>query len=420
MITRPKGTYDLFNENSIIYDYALTVFKGVCEINNYRFMKTPIFECSELFHRSVGETSDIIKKETYDFQDKKGRNITLRPEGTAGIVRSVIENKLYANNSGYLKYYYYGPMFRYERPQAGRYREFNQFGVEVFGEMNPYIDAEVINLGVKYFQTLGIEKIKIKINNLSSKEDRNKYRNALVDYMKTYKSEMCDDCTERLEVNPLRILDCKIDAEKEFLKNAPKISDYICEESKNYFKQLLEALDNLEIEYQIDDSLVRGLDYYDYTVFEFITEDKTLNGASTICGGGRYNNLVNNLGGPSLNGVGFAIGYERLQEILKTLNLTPKEDSVEIYVIPINDNQLEDAFVISTMLKDSGFKTELDYRKTNIKNKFAEANKQKTQYIVTIGEEEQKNYSVKLKDAYTGEERVIKVNDLIDELNTLI
>ena len=420
MLTKPKGTYDLYGSDSVIYDYALTVFKGICEINNYNFMKTPIFESSELFHRGVGETTDIIKKETYDFKDKKDRNLTLRPEGTAGIARSVIENKLYANNSGYLKYYYYGPMFRYERPQAGRFREFNQFGVEVFGEMNPFIDAEVINIGVKYFQTLGIENIKIKINNLSCKEDREKYRNALVKYMEEHKDELCEDCLERLSTNPLRILDCKIDAEKEFLKISPKISDYVSNDSKEYFNKLLNLLDNLEIEYQVDDNLVRGLDYYDYAVFEFITEDENLSGASTICGGGRYNNLITTLGGPELNGVGFAIGYERLQEILKTLNLTPKEDNIEIYIIPVSEEQLEDAFLVSTMLKDGGFKTEIDYRNTNVKNKFAQANKLNPNYIVTIGEEEQKEYKVKLKDALTGEEKTICINDLLDELNTLI
>ena len=420
MLTKPKGTYDLYGNDSLIYDYALTVFKGICEINNYGFMKTPTFEVSELYHRGVGETTDIIKKETYDFVDKKGRNLTLRPEGTAGIVRSVIENKLYANNNGYLKYYYYGPMFRYERPQSGRFREFNQFGIEVFGEMNPFIDAEVINLGVKYFETLGIENIKIKINNLSSKEDREKYRAALVEYMKSHKDELCEDCKERLETNPLRILDCKTDSDKQILLNAPKIKNYVSEDSKKYFNELLEALDNLEIDYEIDDNLVRGLDYYDYAVFEFISEDDNLNGASTICGGGRYNNLVSTLDGPELNGIGFAIGYERLQEILKTLDLTPKIDPIEVYVVPVTEEQLSDAFVIATTLKDSGFKTELDYRKTNVKNKFSVANKLGTNYIITIGEEEQSTYTVKLKDAITGEEKTIKVNDLIDELNTLI
>lgn len=417
MITKPKGTYDLLGTSSQIYDYALETFKGICEINNYNFIKTPIFESTELFHRGVGETTDIVTKETYDFLDKKGRNMTLRPEGTAGIVRSVIENKLYANTSSYLKYYYYGPMFRYERPQKGRYREFNQFGVEVFGPMNPYIDAEVINLGVKYFQILGLNNIKIKINNLGSKEDREKYRKELIEYMSNYKDELCSDCLERLEKNPLRILDCKVDADKDFLKNAPKISNYLSKESKDYFNELLSNLEALEIEYELDDNLVRGLDYYDYAVFEFITDDEKLEGSNTICGGGRYNGLVKNLDGPNLNGIGFAIGYERLGEIIESLNLVPKSDNLDVYIVPISTDQLSDALIIGSMLKDAGYKTEIDYRDMNIKNKFSQANKLETAYIITIGEEEIKNYSVKLKDAKTGEEYTVGINNLVDELD---
>ena len=420
MITKPKGTYDLLGSDTFIYDYALDTFRGMCELNNYEFMKTPTFEASELYHRGIGETTDIVKKETYDFQDKKGRDMTLRPEGTAGIVRSVIENKLYANNSGYLKYFYYGPMFRYERPQSGRFREFNQFGVEVFGKMNPYIDAEVINLGVKYFQTLGIENIKIKLNNLSNKNDRMAYKEALVKHMAKYKDELCADCLERLEKNPLRILDCKIDGDKDFFKDAPKISDYVSEESKAYFNELLETLDSLEINYEIDEGLVRGLDYYDYVVFEFVTEDKHLSGASTICGGGRYNEMVKELGGPELNGIGFALGYERLQEILKTLELVPQKSPLDVYVIPVTKEQLSDAFIVGTMLKDAGYKTEIDYRDVSLKNKFGEANKSGTNFIVTLGEEEVKSYSVKLKDAKTGEEKTFGINNLVDELDISI
>lgn len=416
MITKPKGTYDLLGKDAFIYEYAVDTFRGICELNNYGLLKTPVFEASELFHRGIGETTDIVKKETYDFKDKKGRDMTLRPEGTAGVVRSVIENKLYANTNGYIRYFYYGPMFRYERPQSGRFREFNQFGVEVFGKMNPYIDAEVINLGYKFFQTLGIENIKIKINNLSSKDDRMAYKKALVDYMSQFKDDLCSDCLERLEKNPLRILDCKVDSDKDFFKGAPKISDYVSEESKSYFKEILEILDTLEINYEIDDGLVRGLDYYDYVVFEYFTEDKHLEGAGTICGGGRYNGMVKELGGPDLEGVGFALGYERLQEILKSLNLVPEEVPTDIYVIPISKEQLSDAFIVGTMLKDAGYKTEIDYRDTSLKNKFGEANKLGASYIVVMGEEEVKSYSVKLKDAKTGEEKTVGINDLVDEL----
>lgn len=417
MITKAKGTYDLFGVDTKVYDYALDTFKGICSLNNYEFIKTPVFEASELFHRGVGETTDIVKKETYDFQDKKGRDMTLRPEGTAGIVRALIENKLYANTNGYLKYYYYGPMFRYERPQSGRFREFNQFGVEVFGPMSPYIDAEVINLGVKYFEILGIENIKIKINNLGSKQDRENYKEALVKYMEKYKDELCSDCLERLDKNPLRVLDCKIDSNKDFFKGAPKISDYLQEESRVYFKELLENLEALEISYELDDNLVRGLDYYDYAVFEFVTEDVKLNGASTICGGGRYNGLVSALDGPKLAGVGFAIGYERLAEILKTLDLTPGMDYLETYVIPVTQNELSDALIVGTMLKDAGYKTEIDYRDVSVKSKFTMANRMGTDFIVIIGEEEIKKYSVRLKDAKTGEEKLVGINNLVEELD---
>ena len=268
MITKPKGTYDLYGKDAENYRYLLGRFEDVCLVNNYQYMKTPTFESSNLFHRGVGETTDIVTKETYDFKDRGDRDITLRPEGTAGIVRAVIENKLYANTNNYLKYYYYGPMFRYERPQSGRFREFNQFGVEVFGEMNYLVDAEVINLGVMYFESLGIKNIKIKINNLGSKEERKKYRDELVKYMSKYKDSLCEDCLNRLETNPLRILDCKKDSSKEFFKNVPKISDYLSKESKDYFDKLLETLECLQIEYELDETLVRGLDYYDYACMD--------------------------------------------------------------------------------------------------------------------------------------------------------
>ena len=417
MITKPKGTYDLYGEDTKIYDYVLDTFRGECSLNNYEFIKTPIFESSTLFHRGIGETTDIVTKETYDFKDKSGRDLTLRPEGTAGVVRCLIENKLYANTNNYLKYYYYGPMFRYERPQSGRFREFNQFGVEVFGKMNSYIDAEVINLGVKYFLALGIENVKIKINNLGSKSDREKYREALIKYLKPHTDELCEDCKVRLEKNPLRVLDCKIDSDKEFFKNVPKIEDYLCDESKDYFNELLDNLNALEIEYEVDNSLVRGLDYYDYAVFEFVTDDEKLKGASTICGGGRYNDLVSTLGGPDLGGVGFAIGYERLAEIVKTLGLVKTSDPVDVYVAPVTENELSDAFIIGCMLKDAGYKTEIDYRDTSIKNKLSHANKLDVTYFVIVGEEELKHYEVKLKDAVTKEEKLVKINDLVDELN---
>ena len=416
MITKPKGTHDFYGEDASVYRYIADTFANICDLNNYSFIKTPTFESTNLFHRSVGETTDIVTKETYDFKDRGDRDLTLKPEGTAGVVRAVIENKLYANTNNYLKYYYMDSMFRYERPQAGRFREFVQFGVEVFGNHSPYIDAEIINLGVKFLEELKLENISIKINNLGSKEERENYRNALVKYFKQYESEMCEDCKLRLEKNPLRILDCKKDSDKDFIKNSPKISDYLGEESEAYFKELLECLDSLEIKYEIDETLVRGLDYYDYAVFEFMTNNETLEGASTICAGGRYNNLVKNLDGPDLSGCGFAVGVERLMSIIKTLDLVPNSDTVDVYVAPIGENNTADALLIGTNLKDCGFKCEIDYRNTNLKNKLATASKINSKYTVIIGDEEIKNYTVILKDMATKEEKTISINNLADEL----
>ena len=415
MITKPKGTYDLFGKDAENYKYLLTRFEDVCQVNNYQYMKTPVFEASNLFHRGVGETTDIVTKETYDFKDRGDRDITLRPEGTAGVVRALIENKLYANTNNYLKYYYYGPMFRYERPQSGRFREFNQFGIEVFGKKNYLVDAEVINLGVMYFESLGIKNIRIKINNLGTKEERQKYRDELVKYMSNYKDSLCEDCLNRLETNPLRILDCKKDSSKEFFKNVPKISDYLSKESKDYFNKLLEMLECLNIEYEVDENLVRGLDYYDYAVFEFITDDESLSNASTICGGGRYNSLVKTLDGPDMSGVGFAIGFERLNEIVKNIDKEAAINDLEVYVAA-PEEMMDDAFIIGEMLRNSGFVVEIDYRNTKLANKLATASKMNAKYAVMILEEEFKEYKCKLKDLETKEETVVPINDLIDEL----
>lgn len=416
MINKPKGTYDLIKEDALIYNYALEKFITECDLNNYNYIKTPIFESSNLFHRGVGETTDIVTKETYDFKDRGNRDLTLRPEGTAGVVRALIENKLYANTNNYLKYYYYGPMFRYERPQAGRFREFNQFGVEVFGEMNPLLDAEVINLGYKYFKNLKIDNIKIKINNLGSIADRECYKKALVSYMNEHIDDLCEDCKVRLEKNPLRVLDCKVDSNKDYFKKAPKIENYLSDDSKEYFKELLDNLEALEIPYEIDNNLVRGLDYYDYAVFEFVTEDERLAGASTICAGGRYNNLVKNLDGPELNGIGFALGFERLKEIIKALDINVSDNKLEVYVASISNENASDAFIIGTNLKDCGFKVEIDYRDVSLKNKLSNANKMGASYIVIIGPDEIKKFEVRLKDALTKEERLVSINDLADEL----
>ena len=272
MITKPKGTIDVTGNDSILWEYVNSVVATMMSAYNYEYIRTPIFEASELFHRSVGETSDIVKKETYDFKDKGDRNITLRPEGTAGVVRSYIENKLYAEPD-VKKYFYNETMYRYERPQKGRLREFTQFGVEVLGSNDPIIDAEVISLQYRILEALHIENLQVNINSLGDNESRNNYREALVKYLEPNIDKLCPDCQERFKTNPLRILDCKVDKDSEILKNAPKTIDYLNKESKERFDTVLKYLGLLDIDYEVNSNIVRGLDYYDHTVFEIVSLD---------------------------------------------------------------------------------------------------------------------------------------------------
>jgi len=271
MIAKPKGTYDIYGLDAKYYNYINKVFERVCELYNYEFIRTPIFEASELFHRSVGDTSDIVTKETYDFKDRGERNLTLRPEGTAGVVRSFIENKMHGDTIQPKKFYYSGTMYRYERPQAGRYRELSQFGVEALGSDSPIIDAEVISLAYRTLEEMGIENLTVKINTLGDKESRDRYREALVKYLEPHINELCEDCQKRFATNPLRILDCKVDKDSDILKNAPSIMDYLNDESQKRFNKVLEYLTYLDVDVETDSNIVRGLDYYDHTVFEFVS-----------------------------------------------------------------------------------------------------------------------------------------------------
>ena len=320
MIAKPKGTVDITGSDAILWEYVNSVVATMCSAYNYEFIRTPIFEASELFHRSVGESSDIVKKETYDFQDKGGRNITLRPEGTAGVVRSYIENKLYASPD-IKKYYYNGTMYRYERPQKGRLREFTQFGVEVLGGSDPIIDAEVISLQYRILEALHIGNLQVNINSLGDNESRDNYKNALVKYLEPHINDLCEDCRERFKTNPLRILDCKVDKDSDILKNAPKTIDYLNKESKERFDTVLKYLGLLDIDYEVNPNIVRGLDYYDHTVFEIVSLDNEETKANVLGGGGRYNKLIKELDGPESYGIGFACGMDRVVDTLKEIEL---------------------------------------------------------------------------------------------------
>lgn len=417
MIVKPKGTYDLIGVEAKKMQYINDVLASICEKYNYEFIRTPVFEASEVFHRSVGESSDIVTKETYDFKDRGDRNITLRPEGTAAVIRSYIENKMYGRDIQPVKLYYNEMMYRYERPQAGRLREFNQFGVEVLGCDDPFIDAEVISLAYNIYKILGLKNLKVNINTLGDKESRDNYREALVKYFEPHIKDMCADCQERLKKNPLRILDCKVDAEKDIMKNAPKTLDYLNEESKQRFEKIQEYLDLMDIEYEVNPSIVRGLDYYCHTVFE-LEMLGDFGAQNVIAAGGRYNGLSEMLDGPEAPGIGFAMGLERTLLALESDGVNiPINDSVDVYVGYVNDEEKETALYLVQELRLNGYIVETDYLHRSLKSQFKSADRFNAKYIIILNSDDIKNYEVKIKDNKTKEEETVKINDLVDYLD---
>ena len=417
MLQKPKGTYDIYGDKAIEVLYLKKLIEALMDKYNASYFETPIFESSELFHRGVGETTDIVSKETYDFKDRGDRNLTLRPEGTAGIVRSFIENKLYADSLP-LKAWYFGPMFRYERPQAGRYREFYQFGFEAFGSNDPMMDAEVIGIIVNFFNILGLKGIKVNINTLGDKESRENYRKALLDYFKPYLNDLCDDCKKRYEKNPLRILDCKVDRENEIMKNAPKMIDYLNEESKYHFEKVKEYLDALNIDYIVNSNIVRGLDYYTHTVFEVEADIKGFGSQNVLAAGGRYDHLVEFIGGPSIPGVGFALGLERLFLALEKEGIDIKEkEPLDVYIFGASKEEKKYILSLGNTLRMNGFNVEIDYNNKSFKSNFKKADSLLAKYIIIIGEEEVKSKILTVKNNSTKEEYKIKLDELIEFLD---
>lgn len=416
MIIKQKGTYDIYGNEAKKREYVNELLRGICSKYNFTYIETPVFEDSALFHRTVGETSDLVSKETYDFVDRGDRKITLRPEGTASIVRWFIENKLYGNMTEPVKVYYNQKMYRYERPQSGRNREFTQFGVEMLGSDDVLADTEVISLCYQIFNLLGLDTV-IKINSLGDMESRSNYRDALTNYLRPYLNDLCEDCKRRFEINPLRILDCKVDNDSDILKNVPKISDYLNEDSKERFNRLQEQLDLLEVEYVVDDKLVRGLDYYNHTVFEVYIKDGELSNMA-LGGGGRYNNLVETLGGPQIPAVGFAIGYDRLILTLdnKGVNI-PVNDSVDVYIMCVSDSEKDTASYLAQNLRLNGFITETDYLGKGLKGQFKSADRMNAKYLVILNDEDLKNMLVTVKDNVTKEEEKVNINNLVDYLD---
>lgn len=420
MIQKPKGTYDVFGNYGKNIKYIEKIIEALMQKYNYEYVRTPIFESSSLFHRGVGETSDIVSKETYDFIDRGDRNMTLRPEGTAGVVRSYIENKRYGEAIQPIKNWYYGPMYRYERPQSGRFREFYQFGVEVFGSSNPILDAEVISIPVNLYRMLGLKGIKVKINSLGDTETRKNYKEALLNHFKPYLDTLCSDCKERYYKNPLRILDCKVDHELDCMKNAPKIIDYLTEESMNHFNKVKEYLELLEMPYEVDPNIVRGLDYYTNTVFEVEADINGFGSNNVLCGGGRYDKLVETLDGPETKAVGFALGFERLLNALEAENINLDIDTLDLYIIPMSENEKNYAYTLCQNLRLNGFSTDIDYIGRNIKGNFKQADRLGAKYIIIIGEEEINSKIITIKDNIEKKEYKVKEDELIDFLDGVL
>ena len=415
MLQKPKGTYDVYGNMGKKIVYLENLLKALMEKYNYEYVRTPLFESSELFHRGVGETSDIVSKETYDFVDRGERHMTLRPEGTAGVVRSFIENKMYGRADLPVKLWYFGPMYRYERPQSGRYREFYQFGVEAFCSDDPMLDAEIISIPVNFYKLLGLEGIKVNINTLGDTESRLKYRKALINYFRPYIDSLCDDCKARFEKNPLRILDCKVDHDLDIMKNAPKIIDYLNESSRNHFEKVQKYLEALGIDYVVNYSIVRGLDYYTHTVFEVEASVEGFGSQNVLCAGGRYNGLVETIGGPQTPGVGFALGLERLLVALEYEKLEPWEDkTTDFYIAPMDDTCKSYSLKVLNMLRMNGFNGDMDYMNRSLKSNFKQAERLNTKYIIIIGNDEIENNMATIKNNETKESKTVAFDDIVD------
>ena len=412
-----KGTQDFIGVDAMKIRKFESIASLVAKSYGIKEIITPIIEDSNVFVKNVGEDSDIVKKEMYTFLDKGERSITLRPEGTAAIARSFIENKMYAN-PGVTKLFYYGPMFRYERPQTGRYRQFNQFGVEYYGTQAPLMDVEIISSAFAIFKKLGINDIKIKINSIGDSESRKNYSNALKEYFRPYINDFCEDCKRRIDTNPLRILDCKVDNNKddtkEIIKNSPTINNYLTKDSLDYFEYVLKGLDNLNIPYIVDYNLVRGLDYYTDTVFEFVYYNDQGQESLALGGGGRYANLIKDMCGVDVNGMGYAFGVERLINLMDNLGLNDDcIDYCDAVIIGLDYESKLEAFKLAKNLREEGIITEMEYASFSLKSQFKLADRVNARFIIIIGEEERINNVYTVKDKKLNTQENVNKNDIL-------
>lgn len=419
-LQKPKGTQDILPTDSAKWQYVENVARETFKKYNYGEIRTPMFEHYEVISRSVGDTTDIVTKEMYDFHDKGDRHITLRPEGTAPVVRSYVENKLFAPEvQKPVKVYYIGSMFRYERPQAGRLREFHQLGVECFGSKNPATDVETIAMAYQLFNTLGIKNVTLHLNSLGNTESRLAYRQALIDYLTPIRESLSKDSQRRLDENPLRVLDSKEKEDKVAVENAPSILDYLDEESQAHFDEVRAMLESLNIPYVIDTNMVRGLDYYNHTIFEFITTiDKS---ELTICAGGRYDSLVEYFGGPETAGFGFGLGLERLLLVLDKQGITlPVEEGLDVYIAVLGSEANGKALELVQAIRHQGFKAERDYLGRKIKAQFKSADAFKAKTVITLGESELESGRVSVKNNTTREEATVSFEELTENFAAVL
>ncbi|MGF7057324.1 histidine--tRNA ligase [Brassicibacter mesophilus] len=414
----PRGTKDILFSESYKWQYLENLFREICRSFGYKEVRTPVFEHTELFERGVGETTDVVQKEMYTFEDKGGRSITLKPEGTAPVVRSFIENKL-SNAPQPIKMFYITPCFRYERPQAGRLREFHQFGIEVFGSSDPAVDVEVMSLVYTVYRRLGVSGIELRINNIGCPHCRQKYNSVLREFLKDRLEMLCESCKSRYDKNPMRIIDCKNEKCQHEIKDVPLMVDYLCEECNNHFEKVKEYLDVADIKYIVDPKIVRGLDYYTKTAFEFVSSE--IGAQGTVCGGGRYDRLVEELGGSSTPAVGFGMGIERLLLTLDNNNIIiPENKGLDIFIVTIGDKADKEAFKLLLNLRSHGIAADKDYLGRSIKAQFKYSDKIDALYTIVIGDDEIEKDTVTLKNMETGEQQEVQLSKIIEILKSNI
>ena len=412
--TRPKGTNDFLPEDTVKWQYVENILRESAKKYGFEEIRTPIFEATELFLRGVGETTDIVNKEMYTFNDKGNRSITLRPEGTASTARAFIEHKMHGRPMP-VKLYYMGPMFRYERPQKGRFRQFHQFGIEAFGSNDPALDSEIIAFAMEFYRKLGLTGLKVRLNSVGCPKCRAEHKAKLQEMLRPHLDELCEDCRSRFEKNPLRIFDCKNEKCQALIENAPSITDCLCEDCKDHFEKVKTYLTAADIPFEVDSRLVRGLDYYTKTAFEIILTE--IGAQSAICGGGRYDGLIRDIGGQDMPGVGFALGMERVFAALEAGGIEiPVEEGTDVYCVALGEKAREKAFAWIMELRRRGVKAEMDYMAKSFKAQMKTADREAAKFVVICGDNELEKDEIIIKDMADSSQESVSREKVIEEL----